>query len=50
MFLSFLFEIVVDIVNESVRKGVLSRLLYADHLVLMSETIKVVRNKFNKWR
>ena len=28
----------------------LSELLYADDLVLMSETIKGIRNKFIKWK
>ena len=31
------------------RVGVLSLLLYADDLVLMSETIKGLRNEFMKW-
>ena len=35
----FLFAMVVDVVTEFVREGALSELLYADDLVLMSETI-----------
>ena len=35
----FIFEIVVDAVIEFVREVVLSELLLADHLVLMSKTI-----------
>ena len=35
----FLFAVVVDVVTEFVREGALSKLLYADDLVLMSETI-----------
>ena len=35
----FLFAVVVDVVTEFVREGALSELLYADDLVLMSETI-----------
>ena len=31
-------------------EGVLSVLLYADDLVLMSETIEGLRNKFLKWK
>ena len=31
-------------------EGVLSELLYADDLVLMSETIEGLRNKFLKWK
>ena len=38
----FLFAVVVDVVTE-LCKGVLSKLLYADDLVLMSETIKGLR-------
>ena len=32
------------------REGVLSELLYADDLVLVSESIKALRNKFLKWK
>ena len=35
----FLFALVVDVVTEFVREGALSKLLHADDLVLMSETI-----------
>ena len=42
-----LFE-VVDVVTEFARKCAQSELLYADDLVLMSETIKRLRNKFWK--
>ena len=46
----FLFAVVVDVVTELAREGVLSKLLYADDLVLMSETIEELRNKFLKWK
>ena len=36
----FLFAVVVNVFTEFVREGVLSELLYADDLVLMSETIE----------
>ena len=36
----FLFACVVDVVTEFARRGVLSDLLYADNLFLMSETIR----------
>ena len=36
----------VDVVTEFVRKGALSELLYANDLVLMTETIEGLRNKF----
>ena len=37
---------VVDVVTEFFREGALSELLYADDLVLMSDTIEGLRNKF----
>ena len=40
---------VVDVVTELARDGALSELLYADNLVLMSDTIEELRNKFLKW-
>ena len=44
----FLFAVVVDVVTEFAREGALNELLYADHLVLMSETIEGLRYKFLK--
>ena len=41
---------VVDVVTEFVRVVALSELLYADDLVLMSETFEGLRNKFLKWK
>ena len=41
----FLFALVVDDVTEFAREGVLSELLYADDLVLISETIDGLRDK-----
>ena len=46
----FLFAVVLDIFIEFVREGALSELLYADDLVLMSETIQGLRDKFLKWK
>ena len=46
----FLFVVVVDVVTEFAREGALSELLYSDDLVLMSETIEGLRNKFMKWK
>ena len=46
----FLFAVVVDVVTEFAREGALSELLYADVLVLMSETIEGLWNKFLKWK
>ena len=39
----------VDVVTEFARECALSELPYADDLVLMSETIEGLRNKFIKW-
>ena len=48
---SFLIAVVVDVVTEFARKDVLSELQYADDdLVLMSETIVGLRNKFYRWK
>ena len=44
----FLFAVVADVVTEFARVGALSELLYADDLILMSETIEGLRNKFFK--
>ena len=44
----FLFAVVVDVVTEFARAGALSELLYAYDLVLMSETIMGLMNKFLK--
>ena len=41
-----LFAVVVDVVTEFSRDCVLSEFLYVDDLVLMSETIEGLRNKF----
>ena len=46
----FLFALVVDVVAEFAREGALSELLYADDLVLMSETMEGVMNMFLKWK
>ena len=46
----FIFTVVVDVVTELAREGVLSELLYADDLVLMSETIEGLWNKFLEWK
>lgn len=44
------FAIVVDVVTESVREGLMSDMLYADDLVLMSESMEGLREKFWKWK
>ena len=42
----FLVEVMVDVVTEFAREDTLSELLYADNLVLLSETIKELWNKY----
>ena len=39
----------LSVVTELPREGVVSELLHADDLVLMSEAIEGCRNKFIKW-
>ena len=46
----FLFAVVVDVITEYAREAAPSELLYDDDLVLMSETIEGLRNKFLKWK
>ena len=41
---------VVDVITESVRNGLMSEMLYADDLVLTSETMEALREKFWKWK
>ena len=45
-----LFAVVVDVVTELARDGVISQSLHADDIVLMSETTEGLRNKFTKWK
>ena len=46
----FLFALVVDVVAEFTRNGVLRELLYANDIVLMSEIMEALRDKFLKWK
>ena len=41
-----LFVIVVNVITEKARSGVINKLLYADDLVLMSETMKDLKKDF----
>ena len=50
MLLLLVFAIVVDVVRESVRNGLMSEMLFADDLVLTSDTIEGLREKFWKWK
>ena len=47
---TFFSGVVVDVVTELARQSALSELLYADDLVLLSETIEGLRNKFLEWQ
>ena len=41
-----LFAIVVDVLTESVSRGVVNELLYADDLVIMSEDMEDLKERF----
>ena len=41
-----LFAIVVDDITENARRGVVNELLYADDLVLISETMEELKKRF----
>ena len=45
-----LFAIVVDVITENARRGVVNELLYADDLVIMSEDMEDLKEKFWNWR
>ena len=45
MVLPPLFAIVVDVITENARRGVVNELLYADDLDLMSKTMKNLKRK-----
>ena len=45
-----MFAIVVDVVTEHAREGLLNEILYADDLVLMSESWDDLRERFQRWR
>ena len=44
-----LFAIVVDVITENARRGVVNELLYADDLILMSETVEDLKERFWNW-
>ena len=41
-----LFAIVVDVITESVRNGLMSEMFYEDDFILTSETMEGLREKF----
>ena len=45
-----MFSIVLDVLSEDGRKGALYKLLYADDLVLMAETMKELEAQFIRWK
>ena len=45
-----LFAMVVDVVIENARRAVVNELLYADNLVLVSETMKYLNSRFWNWK
>ena len=46
MLLPLLFAIVVNVITENARRGEVNELLYADDLVLMSETMEDLKERF----
>ena len=47
---SLLFAIVVDVIAENARRGVVNKLLYADDLVIMSEDMEDLKERFWNWK
>ena len=45
-----LYGIVVDVVTENAREGLMKEALHADDLVLMSEMMEGLKERFLKWR
>ena len=45
-----LFAIVVDVIAENARRGVVNEILYADELVLMSEIMEDLTERFWNWK
>ena len=45
-----LFAILVNVISESVTNGLMNEMLYVDGLVLTSETMEGLREKFRKWK
>ena len=45
-----LFAIVVDVITENARKGVVNKLLYADDLVMMSANMEDLKERFRNWK
>ena len=48
--LPLLFAIVVDVITESVKSGLISKMLYVGDLILTSKTMEGLRETFLKWK
>ena len=48
--LLLLFAIPEDIFMEKAREGLMNEIMYADGLILMSESIENLKEKFLKWK
>ena len=48
--LPLLFAIVVDVITDKARRGVVIEILYADDLVLISESMKDLKERFWNWK
>ena len=45
-----LFAVTVYIITENLKRGVINQLLYADDLVIMSKTMKDLKERFWNWK
>ena len=45
-----IFTIAVDVISENVKEGLMNKILYADDLVFVSESIENLKEKFLKWK
>ena len=48
--LPLIFTVVVNVVTEHARKGLLNKILYAGNLVLISKSLEDLRERFQRWR
>ena len=48
--LPLLFAIAVDVILENAREGLINEILYADDMVVMSESIENLKEKILKWK
>jgi hypothetical protein len=47
---SYLFSVVIDKVRKDIQSEVLWCMMFADDIVLVSENLEVVNNRFYEWR